>query len=399
MATVPAFADSEADKPRGFRFFNQHLTIKPYVSLSYSYDSNIETTDKATDDNILMVSPGVDFEWVGDRWSLSGSLWYRYNYYCDYNDQMGENSYGESLTYAWTTSKSDEKGWSAVIAERYAYISQADSITSDEGRGIWRDRQTANVSGAVERRFTERWHAALSAQYDYLDYDNDTGKYAPLYGWQEYSFGLEAGFMLSKWTDLIVAGGYSGYRQDSSTGLSGYHYDNESDVWSIQGGIGSRATEKITYRLLTGASWLSYGGKSNADVGWTYSLSANWRATRQLTFTALGSSYYQPSERQLGQAVKTYAMSVGVSYLTFGDKVNLTGDVAWRKEDQVYSDYVGYGSNYTEDIFSARIGATYTFNRWVSLFANLIYEKDFCDENSAYEYDRFRGTLGIRFHY
>ena len=24
---------SEADKPQGFRFFNQHLTIKPYVSV------------------------------------------------------------------------------------------------------------------------------------------------------------------------------------------------------------------------------------------------------------------------------------------------------------------------------------------------------------------------------
>ena len=33
-----AAGGSEADKPQGFRFFNQHLTIKPYVAVSYTYD-------------------------------------------------------------------------------------------------------------------------------------------------------------------------------------------------------------------------------------------------------------------------------------------------------------------------------------------------------------------------
>ena len=81
LATIPVIAagGSEADKPQGFRFFDQHLTIKPYVALSYSYDSNVDTTRHADGDSIFCIQPGADFEWKGDRWALVGSLWYRRN--------------------------------------------------------------------------------------------------------------------------------------------------------------------------------------------------------------------------------------------------------------------------------------------------------------------------------
>ena len=400
MSSALAMAgESVADKPTGFRFFNNHLTIKPYVSLSYTYDSNIDTAKHASDDNIFMVSPGADFDWKGDRWSLVGSLWYRYNAYCKYSDEMGENSFGESLKYNWTTSKPGERGWSLALAERYAYISQNDSLNSGDGRGIWRDRERFDASAAIERRFTERWHADLMGQYNWLDYKNDTGKYAPLYGWQQFSAGLEAGFAASKWTDLLVAGGYSGYRQKSGSG--GYrNYSNESQVWTVMGGIGTHATEKIQYRALVGASWLEYGGHSGADSGWTYQLSGNWRITRQVQLSLLGSSYYQPSERTIGQAIKVYALSAGVSYLTLGDRLNLNANIAFRREENAYHDrYLASGNDYDEDIISARLGATYTINRWMSLFATISWEEEWCDKYDNYDYDRFRGTVGVRFHY
>ncbi len=395
-----AFAgDSVADKPTGFRFFNNHLTVKPYVSLSYTYDSNADTARHSDGYSIFMVSPGADFEWKGERWSLVGSLFYSYSAYSGDSDQLNNSTYGESLKYNWTTSKPGEKGWSLALSERYAYIAQNDALNSGDGRGIWRDRQRFDASGVIERRFTERWHADLSGQYDWLDYKNDTGKYAPLYGWQEFSAGLEAGFAASKWTDLLVAGGYSGYRQKSGSG--GYrNYSNESQVWTVMGGFGTHATEKIQYRLLAGASWLEYGGHSGADSGWTYQLSANWRVTRQVQLSLLGSSYYQPSERTCGSAIKVYSISAGASYLTLGDKLNLRGDIAFRREDNVYSDkYLGAGNDYDEDILSVRLGATYTINRWVSVFANISWEEEWCDSHKDYDYDRYRGTVGVRFHY
>lgn len=390
--------ESAADKPTGFRFFNNHLTVKPYVSLSYTWDSNVDTGRHGSDDSIFMVSPGVDFEWRGERWSLTGSLWYQYNAYCEYGDELGSNSYGESLKYSWTTSRQGEKGWSLALSERYAFISQNDSLNSGDGRGIWRDRERADIAGVIERRFTERWHADLSGQYDWIDYKNDTGKYAPLYGWQQFSAGLEAGFAASKWTDLLIAGGYSGYRQKGGQGYR--NYSNDSQSWTIMAGLGTRATEKIQYRALLGASWLEYGGHSGSDSGWTYEISGNWRVTRQVQISLLGSSYYQPNERTLGSAVKVYALSAGVSYLTLGDKLNLSANIAYRHEQNVYSDrYLASGSAYDEDLISLRLGATYTINRWVSVFANADWEEDWCDDHRDYDYDRFRATIGVRFHY
>ena len=399
FSVVPALiaGESVADKPQGFRFFNQHLTIKPYVALSYTYDSNIDTSHHAEGDSIFCVQPGADFEWKGERWALVGSLWYRRNAYCEYANEMGENSWGESLAYKWTTSKQDERGWSLILSEKYRYIDQSDALGSGDGRGIWRDREAVDASGVIQRRFTDRLHAEVMGQYNWLDYKNDTGKYAPLYGWSEWSAGLQAGYAASKWTDLLVAGGYSHYTQKKGRGYR--NYSNESQVWTVQAGLGTHATEKITYRALMGVSWLDYGGHSNADCGWTYSLDANWRITRQLQVSALGKSYYQPSERTLGQAIKVYSLSGGLSYLTLGDKMTLTANVAWRYEDTCYSDrYLGYGNDFDETILSARVGADYVINRWMSVFANFTWEEEWCDVR-AYGYDRFRGTIGMRFHY
>ena len=398
FTVIPALTagESVADKPQGFRFFNQHLTIKPYVSLSYTYDSNIDTTRHAESDSIFCVQPGADFDWKGDNWALVGSLWYRRNAYCEYANEMGDNSWGESLAYKWTTSKQNERGWSLVLAEKYRYTDQSDSLTSG-GRGIWRDREALDISGVLQRRFTERLHAELLGQYNWLDYKNDTGKYAPLYGWSQYAVGVEAGYAASKWTDFLLAGGYSHYTQKKGHGYR--NYSNESQVWTVQAGLGTHATEKITYRALMGVSSLNYGGHDNADCGWTYSLDGNWRITRQLQLSVLGKSYYQPSERTVGQAVKVYSLSGGLSYLTMGDKMNLTANVAWRYEDTCYNDrYLGYGNDFDEQILSFRLGANYTINRWMSVFADVTWEEEWCDVR-AYGYDRFRGTVGMRFHY
>jgi len=408
-ATMPLFAASESSnkgdgsegtKPEGFRFFNNRLTIKPYVSLSYSYDSNIDTTRSGEDDNIFCVEPGADFVWRGERWELAGNLWYRYNAYCDYSSELGENSFGEALTYKWSNVGEEGRGWNLMLGERYAYISQNDSLTSGDGRGLWRDRERLDISGALERRITDRWHASVMGQYNWLDYKNNKTKYAPLYGNSQYAAGLETGYVLSPWTDLLLSGGFSRWNQEQGHGT--YNYSDNSDVWTVQAGVGTHATKNITYRLLGGASWLEYGGHSGAECGWTYQLSANWRITRQLQMSVLGSSYYQPSEVTLGQAIKVYALSGGVSYLTLGDRMTLTADIAYRKEDNVYSDYyLAAGNDFTEDIVSVRLGATYTLNRWMSIFANVRWEEEWADGtySNQYNYDRFVGTVGMRFHY
>lgn len=390
-------------RPTGFRFFNQHLTIKPYVSLSYTYDSNVDADSTEADDSIFAVNPAVDFEWHGAKWMLAGNVWYRHRYFCEYNDQMGEDSYGESLQYRYSSSASNSKGWSLMLSERYAFINQSDDLDSrGAGRGIWRDRQTLDVAGVIERRFTERWHMDIQGQYSWLDYDNQTGRYYPLFGWSQYSAGAQFGYAASKWTDLLVAAGYSLYNQDiDNNDIATYrNYNDESDSYSIQAGLGTRATERISYRALMGASWFNYGGNSQSDCGWTYTLSANWRIHRQVQLSLLGSSYYEPSDQYVGQARKVYNLSGGISYLTLGDRLKLSGNIAWRFDETCYSDEV-YSSRYNYDRthISARLAADYLLNRWTSVFAHLIWDNESTDTNNYYDYDRVRGVFGVRFHY
>ena len=389
-------------RPMGFRFFNQHLTIKPYVSLSYTYDSNVDADRTSSDDSVFAINPAVDFEWHGSKWMLVGNVWYRHRYFCEYNDEMGEDSYGESLQFRYSSSAPSEKGWSLMLSERYAFISQSDDFDSHNGRGIWRDRQTLDVAGVLERRFTERWHMDIQGQYSWLDYDNDVTKNYPLFGWSQYSTGVQIGYAASKWTDMLVAAGYSRYDQDlSGNDVKTFrNYNDKSDSYSIQAGLGTRATERISYRALMGASWFDYGDASSTDCGWTYTLSANWRIHRQVQLSLLGSSYYEPSDEYVGQARKVYTLSGGISYLTLGDRLKLSGNVAWRFNETCYSDAV-YSSrqNYDYTYISTRLAADYLLNRWSSIFAQLIWDNQSYDNNSDHDYDRFRGVLGVRFHY
>ena len=389
-------------RPTGFRFFNQHLTIKPYVSLSYTYDSNIDSDSSNEDDSVFAVNPAVDFEWHGAKWMLVGNIWYRHRYFCEFNDQMGENSYGESLQYRYSSSAQNAKGWSLMLSERYAFINQSDDLDSQGGRGIWRDRQTLDVTGVLERRFTERWHMDIQGQYSWLDYDNQTGRYAPLFGWSQYSAGAQLGHAASKWTDLLVAAGYSRYDQDIDYNdiRTSRSYNEQSDAYSIQGGVGTRATERISYRALMGASWFDYGGGGYTDCGWTYTLSANWRVHRQVQLSLLGSSYYQPSDQYIGQAEKIYNLSAGVSYLTLGDRLKLSANLMWRFNETCYADSV-YTSRYKYDRthLSARFAADYLLNRWTSIFAHVIWDDESTDTNSYYDYNRIRGVFGVRLHY
>ncbi len=390
-------------RPTGLRFFNNHLTIKPYVSIDYTYDSNIDTTHHATDDSIFAVSPGADFVWHGEKWALTGGVWYRYRYYCEYNDDMGENSYGENLAFTYSTSERNEKGWTLMLSERYGFYNQSDDLGSRDGRGIWRDREVLDVTGVLSRRFTDRWHAEVMGQYSMIDYRNDTGHYYPLYGWSQYSAGAQFGYAATKWTDLLVTAGYSRYTQDTnSRGIAlNQSYENNSDSYSIQAGLGSHMTELITYRALMGASWFDYGDAGDTDCGWTYTLTANWRIHRQVQLSLLGSSYYQPSERYVGQATKVYTMGGGISYLTLGDRLKLTANISWRYEENVYSDSVyTRRQNFDESWLSAKLGADYLLNRWTSLYANIIWDEQWSGNgNDDYNYDRFRGTIGVRFHY
>ena len=413
FATVSALSASVltaqaavVDRPSGFKV-GERMTLRPYVSLSYTYDSNTDSSRKSGDGSSWVVEPGLGAEYKGDNWEIAGRAWYSYHAYSRYGHQLNESSYGENLSFRWANSLPNERGWSAMFSESFSQIAQDDDMSEYSGRGIGRDRKTFQAGAVVERRINERWHSAAEASYYLLDYENNVTKYAPLFGWKRAVIGGEAGYAASKWTDILVAANYQWYWQDNSawTGAApvpaGWRrYADRSEGWSVMAGFGTRATERISYRLLTGWSHFNYAGADDIN-GWTYQASGKWKISDTWNTMLLASSYYQPSERELGSALRVDSVSWGIAHSMVRGKLSATLDFNYRRESHEYTYTAAH--NYTDDIITGRIGLNYTVNRFAQVFGRVEYQTRMCDGGDSkgylYDYDRFRGTVGMRLTY
>ena len=398
-ASVLTASADVIDRPSGIKI-GERMTLRPYVSLSYTYDSNVDSTKHAKDGSSWVVNPGLGAEYKGENWEIAGRAWYRYHAYNHYSHQLNTSSYGESLTFKWADSLSNEKGWSVLLSESFTQISQDDDMSNSSGRGLGRDRRTFQTAGLIERRINEHLHAAVNASYYMLEYDNNVKKYAPLYGWRRTLVGGEAGYVLSKWTDLIVAANYGWYWQDNVP--NNVRYSDRSRGWSLMAGFGTRATEKIEYRILTGWSRFEYADGDAKDInGWTYQVSGKWKITDTWNTMLLAASYYQPSERETCSAIRVDSISWGLAHSMVRGKLNATLDLNYRRETHEYSFTRGY--NYDDDIITARLGLNYTLNRFLQLYGRVEYQTRMCDGGDVrghnYDYDRFRGTVGMRLTY
>lgn len=391
------------DRPQGIKI-GTRMTLKPYVGLSYTYDSNIHSGRAKKygkqDSSIWHVNPNLDLIYLGENWSLMGGVWYKYNAYSRNPSYNNSSSYGERMKFDWTDSNADEAGWRVMFTEKFENITQDDDISSGNGgRGVGRDRKELSFDGAIQRRLNQYWHVSTVGNYYLLDYDNDSDKYTRLYGWKRATIGGEAGYAPTKWTDFIVHANYQWYWQDNGGTYNGTHVRSNSRGYTVMGGIATHATEKITYRLLGGWSRFEYGrGASDVD-GFTYQGSASWQATKTLTFMLLASSYYQPSEYEAGTANRVDSVSFGFGKSLVRGKVNFTGDVAYRHEQREYS---AVGRDYTQQFWTGRLGVNYTINRFVTAFSNLEYQTCMTDgqnPNHMRNYDRFRFTAGLRLTY
>ena len=395
-----------ADRPAGFKI-GQRLTLRPYVSFDFTYDSNANQGESNEASTSWNVNPHLDLTYVSEHFNADVGLFYGYRAYN--NDARSQNGhdYGENVALAWTSSGRDEKGWTILLNERYQRVSEDDDIKNNTGRGLWRQRSEFTIDGAIVRRFTEKLHANVNGGYYYLDYDNDMNSYNALYGWQRLMAGAEVGYALSRWTDFIVAGSYQSYTQDNSDDLTRFSdltgtrhgYSRESQGYTVQGGVQSYATDKITYRLLAGWSRFEYADVAEDD-GFTYSASVNWKINDTWNTMLLAQSYYQPSEREFGSANRVDSVSWGLAHSMVRGKLNATFDAAYRRETREYTDASSW--DYDEDIFSFRLGLDYTINRYLAVYARGEYQACLFDGDMRgfdRDYDRFRVSVGFRLQY
>lgn len=403
-AATAAHADI-MDRPQGIKI-GDRMTLRPYVGLSFTYDSNMDSSKHSKRNSSWNVSPGFTLEYADDNWSVTGDGYYQYHAYNDYNHQLNSSSYGETLTVKWSNSEANAKGWSLLVSETFRQISQDDDMSNSKGRGIGRDRCEFNANGALERRLNAYWRAAVLGNYYLLDYDNNSDKYAALYGWTRAVAGGEIAFAPSPWTDIILHANYQWYSQDNDKdryngGGNDRGVSSESKGWSVMAGLGTRATEKLKYRALAGWSRFEYGDGVKTSNGFTYQLSGEWKISDTFSAMALGSSYYQPSEREYASSIKVHTASVGVGKSFVRGKLRGTLDFSFRNEQHETS--TEDAGKYDENIWTARAGVNYTFNRFTSLFGTVEYQTSETSGGHVsghyYDYDRVRCTVGVRLTY
>ncbi|MBO7683236.1 MAG: hypothetical protein J6T51_00745 [Kiritimatiellae bacterium] len=403
LAVAMAASAEVLDRPTGFRI-GERMTLRPYVSASATWDSNpgYRTYD-TSGDMMWTVSPAFNLDYHDDNWSLVLNGNYSYHSYTESKNvnRYNHHSYGENLRWNWSNSSGAEKGWTLMLSESYRRITMADDISYADGRSYNADRGQFDVNGGIQRRFNEHWHSELHGGYYNLDYDNDTDdKYAgSLYGWQRWTAGLQSGFAPTRWTDILLSLGYHGYNQDNAGHNDGV--SRRSTGYTVQGGIGSYATERISYRVLAGWSRFDYGDRASVDNGFVYTISGNWRISDTWNTMLLATSYYQPSERELSTRSRVDAVSWGLAKSLVRGKLRAKLDLTYRHEtnDRVSR---SSGGDYELDIVSGRIGLDYTLNRFLALYAYAEYLQSWCSDEKVTtygDYDRWRVTGGVRLTY
>ena len=402
FALVQVSAAEVLDRPSGIKI-GERLTLRPYVSTSITYDSNVDAnrgrsthTDK--DDFLWTISPSLWLHYNGESWSTILSGFYNYRqYFKREHRNYNRHEYGQDLRVNWANSAGSEKGWSLILGESFKQTTMANDMIVDGGSYNGDSRQF-QLAGSLQRRFNERWHGDVNASYYWLDYENDKKNRAAFYGWDRWLVGGEFGFAPSKWTDILVSGSYQGYSQDnvSGSGISG-----DSRGYSVQAGIGSYMTERISYRALAGWSRFDYADSESSANGFVYTLSGNWKIGETWNTMLLGSSYYQPSERQYASKSRVDAISWGLAKVLVRGKLRATFDVRYRREN--HESVINSGNDYTLNIWTGRLGLDYSICRMLSVFAYGEYQKSMNDDspshNNFYDYDRWRLTGGVKLSY
>ena len=404
-ALAALVADAEVlDRPSGIKI-GERLTLRPYVSMSITYDSNVDANTQGTsfsgkkDDFLWTISPALWLHYNAETWSVILSGFYNYRQYFDHSHQnYNQHNFGEDLRWNWANSTGAEKGWSLILGESYQQITAADDLVLDGGQNYSNDAKQFQLAGAVQRRFNQYWHGDLNASYYWLKYDNNGERRYTFYGWDRILVGAEVGFAPSKWTDILISGSYQHYSQDN---VEGSTISDTSQGYSLQGGFGSYMTDRISYRLLAGWSCFDYGDTSDSANGFVYTISGNWKIGETWNTMLLGSSYYQPSERQYSSRSRVDAISWGIAKVMVRGKLRATFDIRYRHE--TVESVTDSSWDYNLNIWTGRLGLDYTLCRFLAVFAYAEYQKSMNDEadrrNGAYDYDRWRISAGFRVQY
>jgi len=378
-----------------------NLTLRPYLGLEYDYDSNIIFSHNEYGDSIIRINPGLDLKYQGNDWGVLANAWYSHAWYTKY-DVKDYDRWGERVSIY----RESAKGWKLTAGQGYTESDQNDSLQLDGGDGVWRNRLQFDANAALSYTFNERLAATISTHFTDMWYGNSSTDYLNLYGWMNWSVGLEVAHRLTERSSLVLSGAYQEYYSGESLFGSNikksqddWRFSNKSEGYSLMGGIASRLTERVRYRALVGASLYDYAGEQSYAP--SYSLDATWVVNNKFALTAAGAGYYQPSERSYYQRKTIYSLSAGATYRPL-KRVQFTLDGIYRGEDNETVDrYSNYAVNYMRNQYTARLRGSYQLQKYVSVYASAEYTIQEIDHSnySKDDWNRYLLTVGLMLRY
>ena len=409
------------------------VNLSPTLDLGVFYESNPDEVNEnrkehmeaAAEDRFdstygFNIQPGLNLLLPGNQWKLTGRA--AYTYEDDDSDySRSPKDWMESLAFDGKTDGGTQ--WKlGQYAQQLSY-KQFDEFSQDDRFGF-------GFNGMLGRQVTDKSGLSLGASYRLVDFDD-----AYLYDsdYQQYTLALT--HQLTERTDGILALAYGINGADFDEVGGGSEQERRrldvdiKDATFINAslGLGSRATEKLTYRALVGltafddfeydypearehlAQEQELDNSADTEYSFSYDMGMTWNPTERFTLSLSGNSAYESSEDVRNNSLLAYALICNASYRFF-TRVLLSGGVAYRYEDYLHNvtvdevdvftgtDAEGQGESRQDDLVNLYAGLTFGLTRYASFFVNGLYSVN----NSTiddFDYDRYRLSAGVALQY
>ena len=395
VAITAGFANAQAplspDRQYGINI--GQANISPYVHLGYFYDDNPDFvrkgekggkfgTSKDYDSWGYNIRPGVDLKIPGNDVNLTGNAFYSMERYeKDFVEER--NDWGESLALTINCPRDLD----FRLNQLYKFVHE-----EDDEAARWDDRQELGFGGSVHKGIGEKTDVTLRGSYKDLDYDSEA-----LNDRSSYTVGAVLSRAVTEKMNAKVTGHYTGSESEKQ--------DGTADTWTALVGVSSRATEKITYDLNVGYHLYTGFGDDDDESTVAYDGSIHWAATDKFGLRLSGSSEFHPSEDEDDNSIRSYRAALSAHYRPV-ERWLFTARLGYT--DQDYTKPVKTGPNTTmggvtglkrhDRLYSTSLGAAFALAKFASINGNFTYSFD--DSSiEAYEYDRWRATLGLTLRY
>ena len=394
LAVAAASAQDALSPDRQYGVNVGQANISPYVHMGYFQDDNPDfvrkgekdgkfATRKDYDSSGYNMHPGVDLKIPGNDVSLTGNAFYSFEHY-EADFMENREDWGESLKFTYNAPRDLD----ISLNEFYKYVRE-----DDEDAVRWNDRYQLGAGASVHKGIGEKTGASVTASYSDIDYDNEF-----LYDRSSYNLGARLSRAVTDKMNVQVSGHYTGSESDGQ--------DGTADTWTALVGVSSRVTEKINYDLNVGYHLYSGFGDDDEKSTVAYSGTIGWRATDKFAMHLSGSSEFHPAEDEAANSIRSYRVGLGATYRPI-ERWLFTARLGYADED--YTKRVGGGANSIMDdritgrkrhdgFYSASLGASFALAKFASVNAGFVYSLN--DSTiEAYEYDRWRATVGLTLRY